>query len=261
MNISIKNPAKADIFASIFQHIKLFTDQINIMFDPDRMYIQTMDNSRVSVVEISIPNKWFDVYEKTSSSNICIGISSTAFFKILNARDKSQEVLIDYSEDDCDKLFVKFSSENKSVFDKYFEIPLMYIDSELLEIPQINSEADLTMCSTNFANIVNQLQMFGDALDISCSEDKIILTSNSQDIGKMYVDIGIDDLNSFAINDGQTMNLSFSLKYLHNICMYCKIAKEVEIKLTNSYPMKIIYNLDDEDTKMTFYLAPKINDD
>jgi DNA polymerase III sliding clamp (beta) subunit (PCNA family) len=43
--------------------------------------------------------------------------------------------------------------------------------------------------------------------------------------------------------------------------MYAKMAKDVEIKLTREYPMKLTYSLGDENSKITFYLAPKINDD
>ena len=77
----------------------------------------------------------------------------------------------------------------------------------------------------------------------------------------MCVDIKIDELSEYSINEGESINLSFSLGMLHNICLYNKISKEVNIKLIKDYPMKIIYYLGDEDTKLIFYLAPKINED
>jgi len=46
----------------------------------------------------------------------------------------------------------------------------------------------------------------------------------------MTVEIKIDDLDAFSINDGENVNLSFSLAHLHNICTYHKICKDVEIK-------------------------------
>jgi hypothetical protein len=85
--------------------------------------------------------------------------------------------------------------------------------------------------------------------------------SISQESGKMLVEINIDDLTAYSINEGESMKLSFSLNVLHNICMYNKIAKDVEIRLTENFPMKITYLLGDDNCKMVFYLAPKINDD
>jgi proliferating cell nuclear antigen len=261
MNIVINNSQKADCFASLFQHIKLFSEHVNVMFEKERIYIQSMDTSRVSIFEIELSNSWFDLYELTQSANICLGINTTVLFKILNSRDKGQKVNIVYDNEDSDKLLVHFTCENKEIFDKHFELPLEDIECDIIGIPEIESQADLIINSANFANIINQLQMFGEDLNIECSEEKITLCATSQETGKMMVDINMDDLDEFAINDGETISLSFGLKYLHNICMYSKLSKDIEIKLTRDYPMKIIYSLGDENSKMLFYLAPKINDE
>jgi len=106
---------------------------------------------------------------------------------------------------------------------------------------------------------VNQLKMFGDSMDITCSEEKIVLFSNSPDSGKMSVDMNIDDLTSFSINEGEQLNLSFSLNFLHHICSFNKLAKEMDIKLATDYPLSIVYDLGNEGF-MKFYLAPKVDD-
>ena len=54
MNIVINNPQKADSFASLFQHIKLFSEHVNVMFEKERVYLQSMDTSRVSIFEIEL---------------------------------------------------------------------------------------------------------------------------------------------------------------------------------------------------------------
>lgn len=259
ITIGITDIQKAECFSALFQHIRLFTEQINIMLESGRMYIQSMDSARVSIFEIFIPSTWFDVYQHTNVGSTTIGLNSTMLFKILNTRDKLQEISIVFNEDDPDKLFLNLTCDNKSIFDKHFELPLLDLDYELMNIPHIESQAELSISSTNFASIINQLKLFGDSLDIECNEENILLTSVSQESGKMLVKIDIDDLTSYAINEGENMKISFSLNNLHNICMYNKIAKEIEIHLTKNYPMKIIYNLGD-DTKLVFYLAPKIDD-
>ena len=263
MNIVITDLQKAETFSTLFQHVKLFSEHVNIMFDKDKMYLQAMDSSRVSIFEINIPSKWFDTYSHTNEANICIGINTNVLFKILNTRDKSQILSIQFDTNDNDTLFIKFTSETKNVFDKQFQVPLMEIDSELMQIPDMDYAVEFTLPSTNFASVINQLKLFGDSLDIECSEEKIILHSSTVESGKMSVEMNIDDLNSYAINEGNTIKSSFGLSFLHNICMYNKIAKTIEISLYENYPMKIIYRLDesDENAKITYYLAPKINDE
>jgi proliferating cell nuclear antigen PCNA len=222
--------------------------------------MQSMDSARVSVFELSLPSTWFDEYEHNSAASITLGIPATMLFKILNTRDKSQNIQIIYNEDD-DKLFVNFSSNNTSIFNKRFELPLIDLECELMAIPDTESEAEFSIDSTNFANLINQLKIFGDTIEIHCTEDKIILHSISIEAGKMLVDINIDDLTEYSITEGEVMKLSFSLSMLHNICMYNKLSKDVEIHLIKDFPMKIIYALDDDNAHFTFYLAPKIGDD
>lgn len=260
MDIQILNPSSAERFCSLFQHIKLFTEHINITFTNEKMYMQTMDSSRVSIVEIILPHNWFQKYEIKNTSAITIGINATILYKVLNARDKQQNIQLTLDEKDDDKLKINFLSEDKTVFDKHFEIPLMELEIEVMEIPEFESDADISLPSTYFAGIITQLQIFGDTIQFNCNEDRIDLTSLSVESGKMKVCISIDDITSYAINEGENMDISFSLNRLHNICMYNKLSKEVEVLLTNNYPMKITYPLDMDEAKMIFYLAPQISD-
>lgn len=265
MNVIIKNPVKSEIFALIFQHLKVFTDHIIIMFEKERLYFQSMDSSRISVFELTIPADWFDTYDHTSPGTVPIGLSSALFFKILNTRDKTQQTEIIFDNDNSDYININFTSEDKSVFDKRFELPLMDLDNELMTIPEMECNAEFSIASASFANIISQLKLFGDTIDIQCTEEKIELKSLSDGAGKMAVDIQIEELSEYSIDEGEVINLSFGLNTLGNICLYNKIAKEVKIKLIKDYPMQVIYNFGsdpaDENTRLIFYLAPKIKDD
>jgi proliferating cell nuclear antigen PCNA len=129
-----------------------------------------------------------------------------------------------------------------------------------MNIPEMDYQADFAIPSVNFSTMINQLEMFGGTLQIQCSEDKIIFSSTSSDNGKMAVNIPIDDLSSFAIQEDISLNLSFSLRHLHNVTLYSKLTKNVELNISNNFPVKIKYDLGNE-ARFAFYLAPKIDDD
>ena len=272
MKIIINNMQKAECFAAIFQHIKLMTDNINIMFERERLYVQSMDSARVSIFEIIIPRTWFDEYIVDEPVNL--GINSSILYKILNARDKNQVMCIEYDGETEDQLLVHFTNASSgasagattvqpnkdNTFDKHFEIPLVEIETELLAIVELDYQAEIAFPSTYFASIINQLKMFGDTMEIQCSEENVILYATSVESGKMSVEIKIDDLTAFSILEGDELKLSFSLMYLHNICMYNKLAKDIELKMSTNYPMCIYYNLG-EGAEIKYFLAPKIVDD
>lgn len=262
INIALNNFQVAECFTHIFQHARLFTDHINIMFEKERMYIQSMDSTRVSIFEVYLPAEWFCKYEHIGEQTLTLGISSAMLFKVLNTRDKNQTLNIKHSSGEDDKLFIFFDSDDKSIFDKHFELPLIDLESEIMAIPESDSDAEFSISSANFSSIINQLKLFGETIEMNCTEEKIELLSISQEAGKMTVDIDIDELTSYSINEGETMNLSFSLNILHNICQYNKLTKEMELHLTNNYPLKLIYHLNNNNAegKLVFYLAPKIDD-
>lgn len=260
MDIVLKEHTKCEQFATLFQHMKTFSDHINIIFEKGQLFVQAMDNSHVSIMELKLPAEWFDVYTHKNEANITIGVSSSMLFRILNARDKTQEMNIVYDGGETDNLYVHYTAGTKTEFDKHFELPLMEIDTQLMEIPAMEYQAEMALSSEHFANMVKQLKMFGDTMEIQCSEEKIMLVSHSHDQGKMFVEIKINDVSEFAIEEGAELQMSFSLAYLYNMCLYNKLSKDVEIKFIRDAPLMLRYVLG-ENASLSFYLAPKVNED
>ena len=280
MELIIRNSDRADRFAAIFQHIKLFTERVAICCDSTHMKMQCMDNAHVAILELSLPASWFDVYTLLGDGDVRLGFNATYLHRILSSRDKDQQIHLVHSVDDADRLLIHLTKpddqtvsvnsggktkekEKKQInnFDKHFELPLIDIEEDSMQIPDIEYAAELAMQSVQFADIITQLKMFGDTMEVQCSEERIALASTSQDQGKMYVEIGINDLSEFAIDEGADLALSFSLTYLKHFCNYNKIAELISIKFGDSYPMRISYSLGEtEDAYLVFHLAPKINE-
>ena len=259
MDIQITSVDRAERFCNIFQHIKVFTDNVNITFDSAQMYIQTMDSSHVSVVEIKLPKEWFDVYHYNTEGTTILGVTASTLFKVLNTRDKCQTIQLVHT-DENDKLGIHFFSDNPSVFDKHFEIPLMNIEDDLLAIPDMESDVDMTLPSGNFASIVNHLMNFSDTAEFCCTGENVQVISNGTEVGSMVVDVKHNDLVHYAIKVDTELKASFSLHRLYHICMYNKLAKEVTLHITQNYPMKVTYQLDMPNAFMCFFLAPKIDE-
>ena len=93
-------------------------------------------------------------------------------------------------------------------------------------------------------------------MNIVCTEQKITISSEDHNTGKMNVEINIEELSSYAIEEGRDIILYYSLNYISNICMFNKLSSEVEISLSEDYPMKMNYVIG-ENANMCFYLAPK----
>ena len=276
MNVEIHTSSKADAFVGLFQHIKLFTEHINILFQEERMFVQGMDSSRVSIFEIYLPSVWFDKYELTAEGapDVTLGINVNIFSRVLATRDKSQMIRLQFQAGD-DKLYVDYvcppaaagdgtGTKTTTTYDKHFEMPLMDIELEMMSIPEMDSQAEFSVPSAKFALLIDQLKLFGDTIQFDCSEQQgIHLSASSMDYGKMSVEIPIDDLTSFAINEGDQLSLAYSLTHLHNICLYKGVAPEIAIHMSSNFPIKMVFASlgGNPDAKIVFYLAPKLSDD
>jgi len=279
MNIVINNAIKADIFVSLFQHISKFTENVNLMFETDRFYMQSMNTAHVVILEICLPKEWFDVYEIEGGGSLKIGINTALFYKVLKKREKTQQIHICYQNTTNDKLQFFFTmnvnassssssidesnntKKKEEVFDKDFEIPLVDVEEEILSIPDMEYQAELSLSTDKFANLISQLKDFGETLEIQCSEDKITLSAHSCENGKMITRILIEDLTEFSIEENENIQMEFALRYLYDICLYQKLSKLVELKISKDFPIRIIYPLGvEKDATFLFYLAPKMQE-
>ena len=76
----------------------------------------------------------------------------------------------------------------------------------------------------------------------------------------MLINIPINDLNEFSISEGEHFRLDYSLHYLHKMCITTKLSQEVAFSISENYPMKIKYELENQG-HVIFFIAPKISDD
>ena len=73
-----------------------------------------------------------------------------------------------------------------------------------------------------------------------------------------------NDLNEYSITEDMELKTSYTLNYLNNISSFSKLTKNVFIHITEDFPIKIVYYLDDtedKDKSLCFYLAPMIDND
>ena len=116
----------------------------------------------------------------------------------------------------------------------------------------------MLMKSENFVELIGELMVFGSNLNIICSEE-VLEFNASGDTGKLKVNIPIDDLNEYAIGEGDAIDISYSLNHIGKMCLSNKLGQNVSLSISSEYPMAIKYDLGD-DSSVAFYIAPKISD-
>jgi len=194
-----------------------------------------------------------------------MGIHCEFMFKMLGCLEDGQKITM-YMKEDADKLSVDFESigENKTIR-KCFEMPLMNIDSEHLVIPEKEYEADISIMSDEFSDLVSQLFIFGEELRINCNMKTVDLTSKG-DMGQMTASIEEENIVEYAIEEEAIVNVCVSLNLIEKMCGFSKISEVAYLHCSNGSPVKLHYSLDGEDSidsinYVRFFIAPRIEDD
>ncbi len=263
MLLKIEDPIKCEQFISIFEHLRTFSQYLNIQLNETQFYIQGMDSSHAAMFEVLLHSSWFSAFERSTGDASLIGVCTGIFFKILNTREKHQTIQIEF-KGDCDKINISFfGGEKNNEYTKHFEMPLVDVNSELFEIPEIEYQADMGFLTKSFASLVDQLALFGDTISIRANEEIVQIQSFGIE-GKMSVDIPMDDLAEFAIAEGQELQLSYGIRYLHHMSLFHKLSKNIMLHVSEEFPMKVYYeiaNTNNVSSYLQFYLAPKISND
>lgn len=266
MKIVISNKSKKEILVTLFQMLKNFTTTVVLLFNEDHLYIQGMDKAHVCLYDIKLVDTWFDKYEVDKEDNATVCVNTSSIHSVLSMSKDSQILHIHYSGD-AERLYIDFINEQqlKGEYSRYFEIPLVECDPDFYDIPEVEYDAEFSLNEKKIYEITSQLSLFGDTMCIDCSEEKIDISTEG-DVGKMRINIPIDDLDEFSISEGQQYKLSYSLNYVHKMCITTKLS-QISFSISESFPMKIGYViLDDGNTDgqplghAIFYIAPKVCD-
>jgi proliferating cell nuclear antigen PCNA len=254
MKLEINDKRKSDSFINIFNNLKCFTDKINLIFTEDKLHVQGMDTSHVCVYELFINKEWFNEWDVSESETY--GIYLPTFNKMLHTCCTEKQGIVIHNETP-DKLNVEFVGQDKGIFNKYFEMPLIDIECDMLHIPESVYDVDIVMESKKFKMLIDEISHFDDTVNIKCNEGEFSVEANGNE-GTMKVVISIDDVESYSVVENETIEISFGTKYLSQMCQFHKLADNCAIHISRDLPIQIKYNMG-EYSIMRFYLAPKID--
>ena len=263
MHVSISKREDVSKFACIFKNIGNLQELFKLIFTPEGVTGQAMDSAHVCLFELKLNKDWFDEYN--IDTKIEIGIAAVLFCKMVECLKEDQKIIL-HMDDSNDKLSVDLVGEKG--INKYFEIPLIDIDIECINIPETEYDADIELKSELFTELVDQMSLFHDMLNIKCDNEHVNLTSSGES-GKMSVRMNDDDILMYAIEEDAEIQLSFSLLYFHKMCLFRKLAPSLSLHLSSDETrVQVVYRLDDttsdnteiEDCKsyLRFFLAAKV---
>merc|ERR1712007_174556 len=145
-----------------------------------------------------------------------------------------------------------------------FDLKLMQIESEHMEIPEQHYKVTAKLPSSEFQRICRDLKEFGETMQVKASKEGITFSVQG-DAGGGNVMLKPreaekpEDKVTLTVNEPVTA--TFALRYLVNFSKAAPLSGVVELGLGPDAPLLVRYDLEKADNGfLQFYLAPKIDE-
>merc|ERR1712194_464268 len=159
-----------------------------------------------------------------------------------------------------DSLKIRWQDDGISDFD----LKLMQIESEHMEIPEQQYKVVVKMPSAEFLKVCRDLKEFGETMQIQASKDGIRF-SVAGDVGTGNVVLKPRESEKpeerVSLTVQEAVTATFALRYLVTFAKAAPLCSTVELGLGPDSPLMVKYELENADNGyMQFYLAPKIDE-
>jgi proliferating cell nuclear antigen len=248
---------KSIIIKSMFETIKPYIKETNIMINKDGIKISTLDNSKVSLTYIKLDAKKFESY--ICEKPIIIGIDTTIFFKTIKSANRRETITFYMNKDDEDKLGIELADPFMGKV-KDYKIPLLALEDKVINMSDMSFDYVINMPSVQFQQIIKDIHLLegkivemksiGKQLIFSCedglAEFKTAISEIDDNLNKDQKQIlqqNGEDIRSvkFEKSNDKIVQGRFKLSYLMNFIKASHLCENMNILLSNDKPLILEY--------------------
>ncbi|XP_045140229.1 proliferating cell nuclear antigen-like [Echinops telfairi] len=204
--------------------------------------LQSMNSSHVSLVQLTLHSKSFDMY--CCHCNLAMGVNLTSMSKILKCAG-NEDIITLRAEDNTDSLALVFEAPNQENVSDY-EMKFMDLAVEQLGIPEQEYGCVVKMPSGEFARTCRDLSHIGDAAVISCAKDGVKFSASGELRNgniKLSRTSNIDkEEEAVTIEMNEPVQLTFALRYLNFFTKATPLSSTVTLSMSADVPIVVEYN-------------------
>ena len=228
-----------------------------LVFNDKTISAQSMDSAHVSMIFFDLDvSEVCNKYEFKSDSPISAGINVENYLKVMKLLKGKKNVTLGLSLKPNNMDVLSFSAKaDKNVFN--FDLRLMELDVEQLQVPPYDDFAQLSFPIKEMSDLINPIDSDTMEVGISPDEPNVLLYKAESDTGTLFG----------KITDGEFMGRpqqiihKVAMSYLKNYCgVPSDLAPKVNFLFQEGYPLFIKYQFG-ENSQLQLYIAPKIDDE
>jgi len=251
---------QAVLLKKVVDAMKDLCKDVNFDCSEQGMQVQSMDSSHVALVSLFMREKAFSEFKCDRPTSLGMNVDSLG--KVLKMCGPNDALKLRHQQDTDIVSFQCEGGDDDRISE--FELKLMQIESEHMEIPEQQYKVVVKMPSGEFQKICRDLKEFGETMTIKATKEGITF-SVSGDIGAGNVLLKPRESEKpeekVTVTVQEPVVATFALRYLVNFAKAAPLSGLVELGLGPDSPLLVKYDVDAaENGHMQFYLAPKIDE-
>lgn len=233
--------------------LKDFCNAVTFVCNNEGLSMQAMDSSHVAMSGLTMKKTQFKEYDMGGESEVRISTSVENLAKLLRLAGPGTTLLWD-TRGKTDRLSLELAC-TKSKTNYKFDLLLMDIESDELEIPELQFTNVVQLKSSEFKRMVHDTIDFGTVVNVKQTGTELGLHVTG-DAGEFEISKDVTTVSSSDTYKGR-----FASRYMLLFSKADKISSEITILMSEGIPIQLKYTLGDDGSEFALFVAPQIDDD
>lgn len=247
-------------FKSIISAIRELMDDVSFECRQDGVYMQGMDSSHISLIELNLNKEYFEEYKAEEDPVLHINLKLLAM--IMKCADSSDSITMNYNESKA-KLEMSFSNDRRT---NTYEVPLTDLETSAMEVPEIEHDYIMHISPKEMNKYISSMTSMG-VSDITYTlnggEANIKAEAEQINFNLQLLSGDEDESDRQLIHmekeGDEELTMTFSYVYIQKFMKGSTISDKIEMKFAEDMPLTVEFNF--ENGKLLYFLAPKMDDD
>lgn len=247
-------PSDSLLFRNAIEALKDFLPQAQLRISAEGLYINGMDSSHVGFVDYKLAA--LDCDAIAVPSPLTLGINLGVLARTLGAVGGGDRVVIGVNKNQ-DKLLVSYTNDKvgKKVA---FEVPLMDITDDSLELPDIQYAGTVVLKTADIASVIREVTHFGEVMTLRLDPDGFHISATG-DVGSVRQTLELTEDRMMELTE-DSVEASFGTKYMSGIMKGgASLSATTRIEFDGMQPMRATFQFG-TGSHFVSYLAPKVMD-
>jgi proliferating cell nuclear antigen len=233
--------------------IKTIVEEATFEATSEKLSFRAMDPSHVALVDLELPNSSFEKYECDKPFKFSLRVEDLV--KLIGRSDAKDSVEISSTEEDA--IAVKFVNGYK----REFSIHLIESSGGAAPLPKLEFDTKIGLTKAIFEKVLSDISVVSDQVTIHALNDKLTFSGKS-DVGKANIQLEKNDADVLELKVGTESKATYSIDYLISISKALGGSIDtVSCEFSSKKPLRLEARLNDQGSRLTYFLAPRVASD